>query len=78
MIRCPWSVVIYSERPIFYVKIGMILIGSKRIQEDPGLFSLHFTSRDTGSLFLWERKGKVAVDNFLKVRIHVAIPDFEQ
>jgi hypothetical protein len=43
---------IYPERPISYVKIGMILIGSKRIQEDPGIFSLRFTRRDTGSLCL--------------------------
>jgi hypothetical protein len=43
----------------------MILIGSKRIQEDPGLFSLRFTGRDTGSLCLWEREARVAVDNFL-------------
>jgi hypothetical protein len=39
---------IYPERPISYVKIGIILIASKRIQEDPGLFSLRFTGRDTG------------------------------
>jgi hypothetical protein len=47
---------IYPERPISYVKIGMILIGSNRIQEDPGLFSLHFTGRDTG-LYVY-RKGR--------------------
>ena len=49
---------IYPERPISYVKIGMILIGLKRIQEDPGLFSLRFTGKDTGSLCLWEKEGK--------------------
>ena len=47
---------IYPERPFFYAKIGMILIGSKRIQEDPGLFSLPLTGEDTGSLCLWERE----------------------
>ena len=56
---------IYPERPIFYVKIGMILIGPKRIQEDPGLFSLHFTGRDMGSLCLWETEARVAADKFL-------------
>jgi len=48
---------IYPERPISHVKIGMILIGSKRIQEDPGIFSLRFTGRDTGSLYVWGRDG---------------------
>jgi hypothetical protein len=43
---------IHPERPISYVKVGMILIGSKRIQEDPGLFSLRFTGRDT-SLYVY-------------------------
>jgi hypothetical protein len=41
---------IYPERAISYVKIEMILIGSKLIQKDPELLSLRFTGRDTGSL----------------------------
>jgi hypothetical protein len=49
---------IYPERPIFYVKTGMILIASKRIQEDPELFSLRFTGRDTGSLCYGGRDGR--------------------
>ncbi len=44
----------------------MILIGLERIQEDPELFSLHFTGRDTESLHSWEREGRVVVNNFLK------------
>jgi hypothetical protein len=62
-LRC--SVGIYPERPIFHVKIGMILIGSKGIQGDPGLFSLHFTGRNAGSFCVWGREGRV-VDFFLK------------
>jgi len=46
---------IYQERPFFYVKAGMILIGSKGIQEDPGIFSLHLTVRNAGSFCLWEK-----------------------
>ena len=67
MVRYPMECGIYPERPFFYVKIGMILIGSKRIQEDPELFSLHFTGWwDTASLGSWgEGMGGVAVDNFL-------------
>ncbi len=56
---------IYPERSIFYVEIGMILIGSKRIREDPGLFLLHFTGRDTGSFGSWGKEGKAVVYNFL-------------
>ena len=47
---------IYPERPISYVKIGMILIGSKRIQEDPELSLLRFTGRDKGSFCVWGRE----------------------
>jgi len=56
---------ICPERPISYLKTGMILIGSKPRQGTPGLHSLRFTDRDTGSLSVWGRVGRVAVDNFL-------------
>jgi len=56
---------IYPERPFFYVKTGMIPISSKRIQEDPGLFLLHFIGWDLGSLCLCERDARVAADKFL-------------
>jgi len=52
---------IYQERAISYVKIGMILIGSKPKQEDLGLYSLGFTRSDRGSLAVWERTGRVVV-----------------
>jgi len=48
---------IYPESPISDVKTGIILIGSKRIQEGPELFSLHFRSWDTEFLGSWERDG---------------------
>jgi hypothetical protein len=38
MVRYPMECGIYPERPISCIKIGIILIGSKRIQEDPELF----------------------------------------
>ena len=41
---------IYPERLISHVKIGMILIGSKPKQEDPGLFLIRFMPSDPGSL----------------------------
>jgi len=56
---------IYSERLIFYVKIGMTLIGSKRIREDPKLFSLCFTGMDKESLCLWREGMGGVVDFFL-------------
>jgi hypothetical protein len=55
---------IYQERSISYVKIEMILIGSKRIQEDPGIFSLRFTGRNA-SLFVYGEGMGGVVDFFL-------------
>jgi len=43
----------------------MILIGSKRIQEDPEIFSLRFTGRDMGLCVYGEGMGGV-VDFFLE------------
>jgi len=49
---------IYPERPISDIKIGMILIGSKRFQEDPGLFSIRFTGGIRGFVLMGkERQG---------------------
>jgi hypothetical protein len=66
MVKYPMECGIYPEKPFFYVKTGMILIGSKRIRGDPGLFSLHFTGRNAGSLCVWGREGRV-VDFFLVI-----------
>ena len=51
---------IYPERPISHAKIGMILIGSKRIQENPGISSLLFIGMEYGVfVFMGERMGGV-------------------
>ena len=65
---------IYPERPISYVKIGMILIGLNRIQEDPGIFSLHFTGRDTGSWCLWERVCGKGMDGVVEFFLKHSLP----
>ena len=57
---------IYPEGSFFHVKIGMILIGSKRIQEDPELPSLRFTGSYLESLGCMERKlrRKFSLDHY--------------
>jgi hypothetical protein len=52
---------IYPKTPIFYVKIGMILVRLRAKKMDAVLYSLRFIRSGSGSLAVWKGIGGFVV-----------------